>query len=112
MTAKPIDPGSASIDTVFAALADPTRRAVIRCLADAPATATELATHVPVSRQAVRKHLDVLDAAGLVSTERSGREVRYSLSPASMGSAVGWMADVGARWDRRLQALASFLANP
>ena len=103
---------SESIDAVFAALADPTRRDVIRRLADAPATATELAAQVPVTRQAVRKHLEVLDAAGLVTTERLGREVRYSLSPASLGDAVGWMAEVGARWDRRLQALASFLSNP
>jgi len=98
------------VDAVFAALADPTRRAVMRCLADGPASASELARQFPVTRQAVAKHLGLLDAAGLVSSVRDGREMRYQLTPAGFGDAVSWMADVGGRWDSRLEALQRHLA--
>ncbi len=64
------------VDAVFMALSDPTRRAVLRRLADGPASPTELAGQLPVSRQAVSKHLDVLREAGLVEGARSGREHR------------------------------------
>jgi DNA-binding transcriptional ArsR family regulator len=93
------------LDAVFAALADPTRRDVVRCLADAPATATELSARVPVSRQAVVKHLSTLERAGLVDAARDGRNVRYRLTPAGFTDAVAWMTDVGAAWDQRLAAL-------
>ena len=69
------------VDAVFQALADPTRRAVVRLLSDGPGTATEIADRLPVSRQAVSKHLAALDEAGLVTGERTGREVRYRLTP-------------------------------
>jgi DNA-binding transcriptional ArsR family regulator len=94
-----------ALDAVFAALADPTRRAVVRGLANAPSTATELASGVPVSRQAVVKHLSTLERAGLVDAEREGRNVRYRLTPAGFTDAVAWMTDVGAAWDTRLAAL-------
>jgi DNA-binding transcriptional ArsR family regulator len=94
-----------ALDAVFAALADPTRRAVVRGLAAAPSTATELASSVPVSRQAVVKHLSTLERAGLVDAEREGRNVRYRLTPAGFTDAVAWMTDVGAAWDTRLAAL-------
>ncbi len=87
------------------ALADPTRRAVLRRLADGPANPTELAGELPVSRQAVSKHLEVLREAGLVSGDRAGREHRYRLTPGPMDDAASWMADVGTRWDRRLADL-------
>ena len=93
------------VDAVFSALADPTRREVMRCLAEAPATATELAARFPVSRQAVAKHLGLLDAAGLVSAVRDGRETRYQLTPGRFTDAMSWMADVGGKWDDRLDAL-------
>ena len=99
-------------DAVFAALADPTRRRVVRCLAeDGPATATELAGRLPVTRQAVAKHLGALGDAGLVEGERSGRELRYRLTPEPLTDAVAWMSDVGARWDRRLAALRRHLSR-
>lgn len=97
------------IDAVFSALSDPTRRQVIRCLSEAPGTATELAGRLPVTRQAVAKHLAALDEAGLVTGERSGREVRYRLTPSPMTEAVGWMTEVGAEWDLRLEALRKHL---
>ncbi|HEX2048716.1 MAG TPA: metalloregulator ArsR/SmtB family transcription factor [Acidimicrobiales bacterium] len=93
------------IDAVFMALSDPTRRAVLRRLADGPASPTELAGGLPVSRQAVSKHLEVLREAGLVEGARAGRQHRYRLTPEPMDDAAEWMAEVGGRWDRRLAEL-------
>ena len=93
------------VDAVFQALADPTRRELVRRLSDGPETATELSSRLPISRQAVAKHIAALHDAGLVSAERSGREVHYRLTPGPMADAASWMADVGAEWDRRLEAL-------
>lgn len=92
-------------DAVFAALADPTRRAVVRLLADRPATPTELASALPVSRQAVAKHLAVLRAAGLVEHAREGRRVRYRFQPAPLSEVLRWMAGTAAAWDARLERL-------
>jgi DNA-binding transcriptional ArsR family regulator len=95
---------------VFEALADPTRREVVRRLArDGPATATELAGELPVTRQAVAKHLATLAEAGLVSSVGQGRETRVSFTPQPLADAVSWMADVGRQWDDRLQALSQYL---
>jgi DNA-binding transcriptional ArsR family regulator len=91
---------------VFAALADPTRRHLVRQLAETgEATATELSAELPMTRQAVSKHLAQLEDAGLVATTRAGREVRYRLSTPPLDDAMAWMAAVGARWDERLAAL-------
>jgi DNA-binding transcriptional ArsR family regulator len=101
-----------SMGDVFEALADSTRREVIRCLSEGgPVTATGLAARLPVSRQAVAKHLDVLEEAGLVVSERRGRERRFRLSPAPMADAVSWMASIGAQWDERLERLQRMLAE-
>jgi len=70
------------------------------------ATATELASELPISRQAVNKHLAALADAGLVDRERSGREVRYRVTPAPLSDAVSWMAEVGGQWDERLAVLS------
>ncbi len=94
------------VDAVFAALADPTRRRLLDQLSvEGPLTATELAASYPVSRQAVVKHLGALSAAGLLDAERHGREVRYGVIPGRLGGASSWLAEVGARWDHRLDAL-------
>jgi DNA-binding transcriptional ArsR family regulator len=69
------------------------------------ATATQLAGQLPVSRQAVVKHLGVLDAAGLVAGARVGREVRYAVRPGALGATARWMAALAADWDHRLAAL-------
>lgn len=104
---------SRDVDAVFAALADPTRRQVMRCLSqDGPVTATELAGRIPVSRQAIAKHLSSLEEAGLVASSVQGRSRRFRLTPGPMREAMGWMADVGAEWDERLQALGRHLASP
>jgi DNA-binding transcriptional ArsR family regulator len=92
-------------DAVFGALADPTRRALLSRVAEQPSTATELAGGLPITRQAVVKHLGALADAGLLERERTGREVRYRVTPAPLSDAVSWIAEVGAQWDERLAAL-------
>ncbi len=104
------DPEGAA--AVFGALADPTRRALLEEIAAQPATtATELAAGLPISRQAVVKHLSALSDAGLVKRERAGRDVRYSVTPAPLGDAVSWIAQVGGRWDERLDELKRTFAR-
>ena len=95
---------------VFEALADPTRRRLVGMLAERDtATATELAAELPVTRQAVAKHLAALDAAGLVTGRRLGRETRYRLTPEPLEDAAAWLARVGAEWDERLAALRRYV---
>ena len=97
---------------VFGALSDPTRRALLAAIAEHPATtATELASQLPISRQAVLKHLNALTNAGLLDRTRSGREVRYQFTPAPLSDAVDWMTAVGAEWDERLALLRQRLAE-
>lgn len=91
---------------VFAALADPTRWQVLDLLGrDGGGTATTLAAQLPVSRVAVVKHLGVLDRAGLVTSERRGREVRYAVQTDGLLRTAHWMTSVAAGWDARLDAL-------
>lgn len=101
--------GSARADhvgLVLSALADPTRRQVLDVLVNAGrASATVVAGRLPVSRQAVVKHLQILDTAGLVEGVRAGREVLYSARPEPLDASARWLADLSAGWDRRLRAL-------
>ena len=102
--------GGDRIGAVFGALSDPTRRTILDHLArhDA-ATATELAAVVPVSRQAVGKHLQTLNRVGFVTPVRDGREVRYQLVADPLEEAGRWIAREGAKWDRRLSRLRTQL---
>jgi DNA-binding transcriptional ArsR family regulator len=103
---------SAAAQPVFAALSDPTRRRVVELIGKrGEASASQLATELPVSRQAIQKHLASLAEAGLVADRRAGREVRYRLTPAPMSEAMSWMATVGGEWDDRLAALKRHLAR-
>lgn len=97
------------LDALFAALADPTRRAVVYALRDGAATATELVDEFTVTRQAIVKHLGVLERCGLVEAARDGRDVRYRLTPAPFAQAMSWMVEVGAEWDLRLARLAKLV---
>ncbi|WP_320670558.1 ArsR/SmtB family transcription factor [Patulibacter defluvii] len=102
----------AAAGAVFAALADPTRRTVVRALAERPTvTASALAADLPISRQAVAKHLAALADAGLVAARREGRETHYRLTPAPLADAMSWIAGAGARWDDRLERLRRRLAE-
>jgi len=99
-----------STGRVFDALADANRRYVVQALAERDtATATELASELPVTRQAVAKHLVALSEAGLVVSRREGRETRYELTPQPLAEALDWIANVGAEWDSRLEALRRHL---
>jgi len=101
----PADPSGA----VFSALADPTRRRLLSAISAHPATATELAGELPISRQAVVKHLNMLAQAGLLEREREGRDVRYRVTPEPLSDAVTWIAEVGGEWDSRLATLRDSL---
>jgi DNA-binding transcriptional ArsR family regulator len=97
-------------DEVFDALADPTRRRLLRAVVEhGPVTATELASDLPISRQAVAKHLGVLRGAGLVATRRSGRETHYDATPDRLQAAADWIDATGSAWDRRLERLKRHL---
>ena len=93
-------------DELWAAIAEPARRRLLDLLlARGEATATMLAAELPISRQAVVKHLAVLDHAGLVEGRRLGREVRYSVRPERLDTASRRLAEVAAGWDARLATI-------
>ena len=97
---------TAEVDELWSAVADPTRRRVLDVLLDrGAATATVVAGELPVTRQAVAKHLAVLDRAGLVEGRRHGREVRYEIRPQRLDAATRSLAQVAADWDARLAAI-------
>ena len=100
----------AAAGAVFFALADPTRRHLVEALAaNGGATATGLAAELPISRQAVAKHLATLGRAGLVSQNRRGREALFELDPRPLADAATWLNAVGAEWDTRLADLQRLL---
>jgi DNA-binding transcriptional ArsR family regulator len=93
-------------DDLWSAVGDPTRRRMVdQLLRDGGGTATSLSEHLPVSRQAVSKHLDVLNRAGLVHATPIGRERRYRVDDAQLSLAVAQLSSVGATWDARLRRI-------
>jgi ArsR family transcriptional regulator, cadmium/lead-responsive transcriptional repressor len=93
-------------DELWSAIADPSRRQVLDLLiGNGEASAWSLARHVVVSRQAVSKHLVVLEEAGLVSRRRQGREVLFHVESDRLHQATAAMADQAAQWDRRLASI-------
>jgi ArsR family transcriptional regulator, cadmium/lead-responsive transcriptional repressor len=93
-------------DALWSAIADPSRRRVLDLLVESgDATASTLSKDVPFSRQAVIKHLMVLENAGLVSRQREGREVLFRVDPRRLDDAARAIAQQANRWDRRLQAI-------
>jgi ArsR family transcriptional regulator, cadmium/lead-responsive transcriptional repressor len=93
-------------DELWSAIADPSRRRVLDLLvSNGAVSASWLAGHVPFSRQAVAKHLAVLEQAGLVSRRKQGREVLYRVEAGRLDQAARAMADLAAQWDRRLGAI-------
>ena len=93
-------------DELWSAIADPSRREVLDLLvSNGEVTASWLAGRVPFSRQAVAKHLTVLERAGLVSRRKEGREVLYQVQADRLDQATRAMAEVAAQWDRRLAAV-------
>ena len=90
---------------VFNALGDPTRRHIVESLSRQEASATQLAAELPVTRQAVAKHLTALRDAGLVESRREGREMLYQLNADPLEAAAAWIVRVGGEWDKRLARL-------
>jgi predicted transcriptional regulator len=98
--AEPVD------DDLWSAIGDPTRRRMLDLLlVEGDGTATTLGRQLPVTRQAVAKHLGVLDRAGLVRGTPAGREKRYRVDEAQLGRAVAQLSSVGSAWDARLQRI-------
>jgi DNA-binding transcriptional ArsR family regulator len=99
------------LDRAYAALADPTRRALLVALRDGPARITDLATPLPISFAAVARHVTVLESAGLVVRQVRGREHWLTVRPAGLQTAEDWIAEQTSFWSARVDALAARLAN-
>ncbi len=100
---------SITLDTTFAALADPTRRAILRRLAKGPAAVGDLAAPFKMSWPAITKHLKVLERAKLVRREKDGRVHRMHLRAVPMRDAQAWIDEYRQFWERQFGALAEFL---
>lgn len=105
-----VEQSARSLDGVFAAISDPTRRAILRQLGRGPVRVTEIAKRFPVSFNAVSKHLHVLRRAGLVNQEVRGRERICSLNGQSLRGASDWISEMREVWEQRLDALERRLA--
>lgn len=102
---------SAPLDQLFHALADPTRRIMVERLSRAPASVSDLARQLPISLPGVMQHLQVLEASGLVRSEKVGRVRTCRLEPAALRTAERWISERRAGWERRLDRLGDFLAG-
>lgn len=100
-----------TLDTVFSALADPTRRAIVLRLAEGEASVSELAAPFDVSLPAVTKHLAVLERAGLLEHRKQGRVRRCRLVASPLKVADDWLSTYRVFWDRRLDSLAEHLIS-
>ncbi len=100
---------SPSLDLVFQALADPSRRIMVERLSRGPASVSELAQPLAMSLPAVVQHLQVLEAAGLVTTQKIGRVRSCSLDVSAMSRAETWITDRRTEWQRRLDRLGAYL---
>lgn len=96
---------------VFQAIADPTRRKVLKLLANQDMPIVAISKCFPLSRTAINKHLHILSDAGLVSRERIGRETRYKLKPEPLVEVREWLSFFEAYWDEKLDLLKSYVEN-
>ena len=96
-------------DVVFAALSDPTRRSIVRRLADGEATVLELAEPFPISLPAISRHLKVLEQAGLISRGRDGQRRPCRLRPEPLAEVAAWAEHTRAAWEQRLDRLDAHL---
>jgi DNA-binding transcriptional ArsR family regulator len=102
---------SVSLDAVFSALGDPTRREIVKRLAEGDASVSELAKPFEMSLPAVSKHLGVLEDAGLLTREKEGRVRHCHLVPEPMREALEWIARHGRFWEDQFDSLGEFLAE-
>jgi len=103
---------SDALDHVFAAVADPTRRAILATLSRKPATIGEIARPFPVSLNAISKHIKTLERAGLIRREVVGREHYCRLEPRPLRQATAWLERHRVFWEARLDALERHVAAP
>ena len=96
---------------MFQALADPTRRGLVERLVRGPASVSELSRPLAMSLPAVMQHLQVLEAAGLVSSEKAGRVRTCRIEPAALRAAEAWITDQRTAWETRLDRLGDYLAG-
>ena len=96
---------TATLVPMFAALGDETRWSILEALGDGDASASALAGRLPVSRQAIAKHIAVLQAVGLIEPVRVGREVQYRVLGSQLSATATSLDAIGAKWDRRLDAI-------
>jgi DNA-binding transcriptional ArsR family regulator len=101
---------SAALDLMFQALADPSRRVMVERLTRGPASVSELAKPLAMSLPAVVQHLQVLEASGLVRSEKAGRVRTCHIEPRALRAAEQWIADRRTLWERRLDRLGTLLA--
>ena len=101
----------ATLDRVFQALADPTRRLMVERLSGGPVSVSALAAPLAMSLPAVIQHLQVLEASGLVRSEKIGRVRTCRIEPAALRGAEQWIAARQAAWERRLDRLGAYLAK-
>ena len=102
---------SARLNTVFAALSDPTRRAIVEKLSHGECIVGDLAQPFDMSLPAITKHLNVLESAGLITRTRDGRMMRCALVPGPLGDAVDWMERMKVSWNDRFDRLEKFLKS-
>lgn len=102
---------SACLDLAFQALADPTRRRLVVQLSRGPASVSELARPLPISLPAVLQHLQLLEASGLVRSEKKGRVRTCRIEPKALSRAESWIAEQRALWESRLDRLETYLAE-
>jgi DNA-binding transcriptional ArsR family regulator len=102
---------SAAIDRVFHALGDPTRRAIVERLSQGPVTVSRLAQPLDITLAAVVQHLGILEASGLVQSEKVGRVRTCRISPQGLRVAESWISERRSLWERRFDRLGSFLAE-
>ena len=100
------------IDSVFHALGDPTRRAIMEQLSAGPVSVSRLAEPLAITLAAVVQHLQILEASGLVQTEKVGRVRTCRIEPAGLSVAAQWVSDRRSMWERRLDRLGDLLAEP
>jgi DNA-binding transcriptional ArsR family regulator len=100
-----------NLDRVFAALGDPTRRAILRGLAERPATIKQIAKPFPVSLNTISKHVMVLERVGLVRREIRGREHHCFIDPRPLREADSWLEHYRQFWEQRLDALEAYVAR-
>ena len=108
---KQMPKDSTALDLAFQALADPARRQMVMRLVRGPASVSELAEPLPMSLPAVLQHLQLLEASGLVHSEKKGRVRTCRIEPAALSAAEGWIGEQRTLWEGRLDRLEDYLAT-